>query len=122
MNPMVSVSAGATNLFSDITTAIESPNRGQYRKNTPGRNEFIDFKQFGVEHPPRIKSILAMHSDNHPGLHIHISIKIEIAGGDFNPAPRPGIEIAPASECHDLRGLSPSPASLFQKIEFFDEE
>ena len=66
-NPMVSVSAGGTNLFSDITTGIESPNRGQYRKNTPGRNEFTDFEQFGVEHPPRIKSILAIHSANYPG-------------------------------------------------------
>ena len=64
---MLRVSAGATNSFSDLATAIEKPNRGQYRKNIPGRNEFTDFEQFGVEHPPRIKSILAIHSANYPG-------------------------------------------------------
>ena len=32
-----------------------------------------------------------------------------------------GIEIAPASEFHDFRGLSPPPASLFPKISWFSK-
>ena len=32
-----------------------------------------------------------------------------------------GIEIAPANEFHDFRGLSPPPASLFRKISWFSK-
>ena len=36
-------------------------------KNTAGPNEFTDFKQFGLEHPDFIKTIVATNWTNHPG-------------------------------------------------------
>ena len=36
-------------------------------KNSAGPNEFIDFEQFGLEHPDRTKTIFATNWANHPG-------------------------------------------------------
>ena len=60
-------SSGVTHFFDDMTPRIESHMREKHGKNTVGRNEFTDFEKFTLEHPPRIKTILATTSTNHPG-------------------------------------------------------
>ena len=43
-------------------------------KNTAGTNEFADFKKFGLEHPDRIKTMLATNWTNHPGDNITLRL------------------------------------------------
>ena len=39
-------------------------------KSTVGTNEFADFEKFGLEHPDRTKTMLAMKPANHLGVRI----------------------------------------------------
>ena len=60
-------SSGAANSFCDLAPPNESHMGENNKKNTVGPNEFTDFEQFGIEHPDRIKTMLAINWPNHPG-------------------------------------------------------
>ena len=64
---LASTISGATNSFCYFAPPNESHVRENNGKNTPGPNEFTDFKQFGLEHPDFTKTIVATNWANHPG-------------------------------------------------------
>ena len=93
---LASTSSGATNSFCDLAPPNESHMRENYKKNTVGPNEFTDFEKFPVEHPDRIKTILATNWRNHPGDGITLRHNRSTSHVKWKLARRKAMKFAPA--------------------------